>query len=173
MISVKSGRFCTRNSDSTGEKCTISIGPNGKFENNKHFAVKNFVNNGTISYASSWGRGMLEVTGLFESKKASIPKLTLTGATLKARAGVVVTVLDSFEASGTIIIDASDITKADFDRYAEQLLPVLTVPTTDKYDNWIVSNSPIDAIRAKWIDNGNDTSTLYLCKSKGTRIIIR
>ena len=172
-IYVASGRFCTRSKDSTGEDCTISIGESGIFENNKIFKVKNFVNNGTISYASSWGRGMLEITGLFESKTASIPKLTLTGATLKARAGVVVTVLDSFEASGTIIIDASDITKADFDRYAEQLLPVLTVPTTDKYDNWIVSNSPIDAIRAKWIDNGNDTSTLYLCKSKGTRIIIR
>ena len=140
-----------------------------------HFTVKNFVNNGTISYASSWGRGLLEITGLFESKTASIPKLTLTGATLKARAGVVVTVLDSFEASGIVTIDASEITKAALEAAMEtgSGVPLLTVPVANKGGAWTVANPPVSGAYVKWINNGDNTCTLYVCKPAGTRIIIR
>ncbi len=102
------------NADSEGQDCTISIGADGKLENNKHFKVKNFLTNGSMSFQSSangWGRGgVLEVTGEFTSKTASFPKLTLTGATVKAD-GSHITVLDNFETSGTITIDASAITR--------------------------------------------------------------
>ena len=173
-IYVASGRFCTRNAESTGVDCTLSIGARGKFENNMHLTVKNFVNNGTISSASNWGLGELEVTGRFESKAATIPAFTLTGATLKARMGVVVKVSKKFETSGTVTIDTSDITRADFDAIAEnQRIPILTVPTEDKGGMWNVVNSSIGNVYAKWIDNGNNTSTLYICKPAGTMIIIR
>ena len=175
-ISVKSGKFCTRNSDSTGEKCTISIGPNGKFENNKTFKVKNFVNNGTISYASGWGRGMLEVTGFFQSKTATLPALTLRGATLKVVADAVVTVEDAFKASGTITIDASDITKEHLDEAADERIPVLTVPASFLHlgVNWQVADSNISGLRTRWVtDEGGETKTLFICRSSGTRIIIR
>ena len=173
-IYVASGRFCTRNAESTGVDCTLSIGASGKFENNMHLTVKNFVNNGTISSASNWGLGELEVTGRFESKAATIPAFTLTGATLKARMGAVVKVSKKFETSGTVTIDTSDITRADFDAIAEnQRIPILTVPTEDKGGMWNVVNSSIGNVYAKWIDNGNNTSTLYICKPAGTMIIIR
>ena len=175
-IYVASGRFCTRSKDSTGEDCTISIGASGFFENNKHLTVKNFVNNGTISFqnkSDGWGRGELEVTGEFTSKTASFPKLTLTGATVKAATGAVVTVLDAFNTSGTITIDASEITKAQLEEAEDERIPVLTVPTDDAGGFWAVTNPPAAGIRAKWVNNGNGTSTLYLCKSQGTVFIIR
>ena len=174
-IYVKSGRFCTRNADSEGEDCTISIGANGKFENNMHFKVKNFVNNGTISYASGWGRGELEVTGEFTSKTATFPALTLTGATLKARTGAVVTVLDTFNSSDIVTIDASEITKVALEEAMETGfgVPLLTVPVANKGGAWTVANPPVSGAYVKWIDKGDSKSTLYLCKPKGTRIIIR
>ena len=175
-IYVASGRFCTRNAESTGVDCTLSIGASGKFENNKHLTVKNFVNDGSMSYqntANGWGRGELEVTGEFSSKTASYPALTLTGATVKVRDGAVVKVLDKFTSSGTIAIDASEITKEQFDEAEKQRIAVLTVPTANKGGMWNVVNSSIGNFYAKWIDNGNNTSTLYICKPAGTMIIIR
>ena len=157
--------------------CTLSIGENGKFENNMHFTVKNFVNDGSMSYqntANGWGRGgVLKVTGEFTSKTATYPALTLTGATVKARIGAVVKVLDKFTSSGTIAIDASAITKAQFDEAEKQRIAVLTVPTADKGGVWNVVNYSIGNVYAKWIDNGNNTSTLYICNPAGTMIIIR
>ena len=178
-IYVKSGRFCTRNADSEGQDCTISIGPDGKFENNKHFKVKNFLNNGSMSFQSSangWGRGgVLEVTGEFTSKTASFPKLTLTGATVKAATGAVVTVLDTFNSSGTVTIDASEITKAALEEAMETGfgVPLLTVPVANKGGALTVANPPVSGAYVKWIDKGDSKSTLYLCKPKGTMIIIR
>ena len=175
-IFVKSGRFCTRNAESTGVDCTLSIGENGKFENNMHFTVKNFVNDGSMSYqntANGWGRGgVLEVTGGFTSKTGSFPKLTLTGATVKAD-GSHITVLDNFETSGTITIDASAITRQQLNDAGEVGIPVLTVPTENKGGAWKVANSVVGNVCAKWKDNGDDTSTLYLSQSKGLMIIIR
>ena len=175
MICVESGKLCTRNEDSKGEDCTLSIGANGKFENNKHFKVKNFVNNGSMSFqnsANGWGRGELEVTGEFTSKTASFPKLTLTGATVKAD-GSHITVLDNFETSGTITIDASAITRQQLNDAGEVGIPVLTVPTENKGGAWKVANSVVGNVCAKWKDNGDDTSTRYLSQSKGLMIIIR
>ena len=169
-ISVTSGKLSTRGGDSTGANCTLSFGASGCFENTKHLTVSNFVNNGTIS---SSGNGELEVTGEFTSKTASFPKLTLTGATVKAATGAVVTVLDAFNTSGTITIDASEITKAQLEEAEDERIPVLTVPTDDAGGFWAVTNPPAASIRAKWVNNGNGTSTLYLCKSQGTVFIIR
>ena len=175
-IYVASGRFCTRNAESTGVDCTLSIGASGKFENNKHLTVKNFVNDGSMSYqntANGWGRGELEVTGEFTSKTATYPALTLTGATVKVRDGVVVKVLDKFTSSGIITIDASAITKARFDEAEKQRIAVLTVPTAYKGGMWNVVNSSIGNAYVKWIDNNNNTSTLYVCKPNGMMIIVR
>lgn len=169
-ISVTSGRLATRERDSSGTDCTISIGASGLFENNKHFTVSNFVNNGTIAYASGWGRGELEVTGRFESKTASYPKLTLTGATVKPAADGVVTVLETFAASGTVTIDASEISAATL---REGNVPVLTVPASFNTSSatWTVSGEPISVTRTKWVDNGDDTKTLYLARSAGLTVI--
>ena len=165
------------NADSEGQDCTISIGADGKLENNKHFKVKNFLNNGSMSFQSSangWGRGgVLEVTGEFTSKTASFPALTLTGATVKVATGAVVTVLDSFKTSGTVTIDASAITREQLNDAGEVGIPVLTVPTENKGGAWKVANSVVGNVCAKWKDNGDDTSTLYLSQSKGLMIIIR
>ena len=174
-INVTSGRLATRRVDSTGADCTISIGASGKFENNKHFTVSNFVNNGTIAYASGWGRGELEVTGMFESNAASCPKLTLTGATVKAT-GAVATVLDTFKASGTITVDASDITAAAFREAGEAGIPVLTVPATFNPSSVErnVTNSVVNGVRAKWrINESDNTKTLYIARSSGLMVICR
>ena len=173
MIHVTSGRFSTRRDDSTGADCTISIGASGLFENNEHFTVSNFVNNGSIEYASSWGRGMLEVTGGFETKTASFPKLTLTGATVKAT-GAVATVLDTFSASGTVTIDASAITAQQLKDSADGRIAVLTVPSDANTSgaDWKVSNEPIRDTRVKWVTNG-DTKTLYLAKPNGLILVVR
>ena len=127
-IYIVDGRLSTRNENSTGANCTITIGANGLLENNMHLTVKNFVNNNRLSYSTKWGRGELEVTGRFESKtESSFPKLTLTGATVKAT-GAVATVLDEFKAFGTITIDASEITKDQLKVAGEAGIAVLTVP---------------------------------------------
>ena len=172
-ISVTSGRLATRERDSSGTDCTISIGTSGLFENNKHFTVSNFVNNGTIAYASGWGRGELEVTGRFESKTASYPKLTLTGATVKPAADGVVAVLDTFAASGTITVDASEITKAQLDAGD---VAVLTVPDTSNHSGvtWKVTGAAIEGARVKWrSDAGGETKTLYVGKPTGLMLIFR
>lgn len=172
-ISVTNGRLCIRNKGSTGEDCTISIGASGKFENNMYFTVKNFVNNGTIAYSSDWGRGDLEVTGEFLSKTASFPKLTLTGATVKVTTGAVVTVLDEFNTSDTITIDASEITKEQLNAAEDNRIPVLTVPTNNVGGSWAVANPPVAGVFAKWVDNKDGTSTLCLCKPVGFTIILK
>ena len=174
-ISVTSGRLATRERDSSGTDCTIYIGASGKFENNKHFTVSNFVNNGTIAYENSWGRGVLEVTGGFETKTASYPKLTLTGATVKAT-GAVATVLDTFSASGTVTIDASAITAQQLREAENGRIAVLTVPSAFDTTSatWEVSGAPITGARAKWVDDdGGTTKTLYLARSTGLILIFR
>jgi hypothetical protein len=176
-IYIASGRLCTRNRDSTGANCTITIGSNGLLENNMHLTVKNFVNNNRLSYSTGWGRGELEVTGRFESKAASFPKLTLTGATVKAT-GAVATVLDEFKVSGMITIDASAITKEQLKDAGEAGIAVLTVPTTATTNgvgvDWNVSHEPIPGTRAKWrMDESGETKTLRLFKPRGLMVIVR
>ena len=174
-IAVTSGRFCTRNFDSKGEDCTLEIGANGTFENNKTFKVKNFVNNGTIAYSSDWGRGELQVTGNFESKTASFPALKLIGATIKARSSAVVTILDKFSTSGAITIDASEI--CDAVKSAEdQRIRVLTIPKTsykDEFKSWDIVPKDGSMLRLRWLPDGDAKMALYVCRSRGTRIIVR
>jgi hypothetical protein len=87
----------------------------------------------------------------------------------------VVTVLDSFKTSGTVTIDASEITKAALEEAMETGfgVPLLTVPVANKGGAWTVSNPSVSGAYVKWIDKGDSKSTLYLCKPKGMKIIIR
>ena len=102
-----------------------------------------------------------------------IPKLTLgNGATIKAT-GTAQVVSTMFTATGSYTIDASAITKAQLKEAADGRIPVLTVPTANKGGAWTVVNPPVDGCRAKWIDNEDGSSTLYLCRSSGTMIIVR
>ena len=175
-IYVESGRLCTRSKASTGKDCTIIIGnKDALFENNVHFTVSNFVNNGTISYASTWGRGTLEVTGEFSSKTASFPNLKLTGATLKARADAVVTVLDAFSAPSTIKVDTSEITADKFASAENGSIPVLTIPKgsyKEAFKSWQISGKDASVRSLRWRQNGNNM-TLYVTRPGGIKIIVR
>jgi hypothetical protein len=104
----------------------------------------------------------------------AIPDLALAdGATVKAT-GTAQVVSTTFSASGAYTIDASEITREQLNAAEDKRIPVLTVPTANRLGgSWTVTNSPLAGVRAKWIDNGDDTSTLYLCKSQGTIIIVR
>ena len=167
-INVTSGMLTITVNPVTGENCTLAIGSGGKLHIGHSLSVKNFTNGGTII-----GTSTLTVTGTLTPGKA-IPKLTLTdGATVKASATTAQTVSNTFSASGTITIDASDITKADLNAAEDQRIPVLSVPTANKGGTWTVDNAPVAGARAKWVDNGDNTSTLYLCKPHGMMIIIR
>ena len=120
--------------------------------------MKNFVNGGAIHYDSP---GMLQVTGMLTPGN-NVNKLTLaSGATLKASAATKQTVTTEFSASGTITIDASEISESAL---KAGNIPVLTVPYA--YDTssaaWVVSNAPIAYVRAKWIGDGETSKTLYL-----------
>ena len=127
--------------------------------------VKNFTNGGSFGT----GTGMLTVTGALTPGNG-IPRLTFAdGATVKAT-GTEQVVSTTFYATGAYTIDASAITKAQLDAAEDQRITVFTVPTTDKGGTWTVSGL---GARAKWVDNGDDTSTLYLCKPHGMMIIIR
>ena len=112
------------------------------------------------------------MTGKFESKAASFPKLTLTGATVKAMPNAEVNVLDDFNTSGTITIDASEITREQLISATNHRIPVLTVPTDDAGGSWAVTNPQLAGCCTKWVNNGNGKSTLYLCKHPGVMFLI-
>ena len=105
---------------------------------------------------------------------SSLPNLTLVnGATVKAT-GTAQKVSTTFAASGTIAIDASEITAEEL-RLAERI-PVLTVPMSfdTSTATWTVSNTPMTGARARWInDDGGTTKTLYLCKPVGLIILVK
>jgi hypothetical protein len=129
--------------------------------------VKNFTNNGSIDATAI---PTLTVTGTLTPANA-IPKLTLaSGATVKAT-GTAQTVSTTFSASGTITVDASEITKAQLDAGD---VPVLTVPDTFNHSGvtWNVTGAAIEGARAKWrTDEGGATKTLYVGKSTGLMLI--
>ena len=162
-----------------GENCTLNIGVGGtlRIDNDVSLTVKNFHNGGTYYVYSGYGLGTLVVTGTLTTGN-KVTKLTLgNDATIKMTGpDVAQTVTTTFSASGTITIDASEITKEDLKAAENQRIPVLTVP--DGFDHtsakWVVANSTIPNVRAKWeIDEGGKTKTLYLCRSSGTMIIVR
>ena len=178
-IAIENGVLQVPLSSSFGEECTLNIGANGtlRIDNGLSLTVNKFCNGGTImapfKEGNGWyAQGTLVVTGTLISGNP-IPKLTLgNGATIKAT-GTAQVVSTMFTATGSYTIDASAITKAQLKEAADGRIPVLTVPTANKGGAWTVVNPPVDGCRAKWIDNEDGSSTLYLCRSSGTMIIVR
>ena len=171
-ISVNSGTLAVALENSSGEDCTLVIGASGKLTlaDGKTLTVKNFTNRGN---ATGGGTGWLTVTGTLTPGN-EIKRVTLAnGSTVKASATTTQRISWGFSATGTVTIDASEITKAQLEAAEDERIPVLTVPTTDAGGSWAVANPPAASIRAKWVDNGDDTSTLYLAKSTGLMVIIR
>ena len=165
-ISVNSGTLAVTQQDSTGEDCTLIIGASGKLTlaDGKTLTVKNFTNRGN---ATGGGTGWLTVTGTLTPGN-EIKRVTLAdGSTVKASATTTQTILYGFSVPGAVTIDASEITKEQLEAATDQRIPVLTVPTSGAGGSWTVSNPPTASIRAKWVDNGDGTSTLYLCKTQG------
>ena len=176
-ILVAEGKLCACES-SSGEKFTLEIGESGQLVLDKasggiantDFTVGDFVNNGTDN--SSDSGGSLVVKGTLSPGNA-IKKLKLAnGATVRASVTKKQTVTTTFAASGTITIDASEITK-------EQLnagdVAVLTVPAAFNYSGatWNVTGANVDRVRAKWRVNEDGTKTLYIARNDAFRVIIR
>ena len=164
-VVVESGKLTTYDT-SGGNDWTLETRAGGTLiVNGTSLTVGNFVNGGSVS-----GGATLTVNGTFTPGSAAINKLTLAnGATVKAT-GTAQAVSTTFTATGAYTIDASEITKEQLDAAEEQRIPVLTVPTAQVGGTWSVSNPPC---RAKWVDNGGGTSTLYLTKPTGLMIIFR
>ena len=105
----------------------------------------------------------------------AIKKLTLVdGSVVKASATVTQTVSTAFSASGTIYIDASDITKAQLDAGD---VPVLTVPDTFNHSGvtWNITGAAIPNATTKWKTDPNDSSrkTLYIAQPTGLVVFFR
>ena len=152
-----------------GNDWTLETGAGGTLTiNGSGVAVGNFVNGGSVS-----GDATLTVNVTFTPGSAAINKLTLAdGATVKAT-GTAQAVSTTFTATGAYTIDASEITKEQLDAAENQRIGVLTVPTAQVGGTRSVSKPPVDGCRAKWVDNGGGTSTLYLAKPTGLMVIIR
>ena len=176
-ILVAEGKLCACES-SSGEKFTLEIGESGQLvldkasggTANTDFTVGDFVNNGTDN--SSDNGGSLVVKGTLSPGNA-IKKLKLAnGATVRASVTKKQTVTTTFAASGTITVDASEITK-------EQLnagdVAVLTVPAAFNHSGatWGVTGTNVDRVRAKWRVNEDGTKTLYIARNDAFRVIIR
>ena len=164
-ILVKKGTLYATQRDSVGLDCTVSIGSEGVLNLGKNLTVKDFVNNGTIS-----GSATLTVRGELTLGNV-VANLTLaSGATVKAT-GTAQVVSTTFAASGTIIIDASEITKAQLDAGD---VPVLTVPAAFNPSGitWNVSGAPVADARTKWrTDEGGSTKTLYVGRPTGLTVV--
>ena len=168
-VVVDSGKL-TSYAVSGGDDWTLEIRTGGTLSvNGTGLTVCNFVNGGSYT-----GNAILTVKGMLTPGNAAIINLTLaTGATVKASATQAQVVSTTFTATGSYTIDASAITKEQLKEAAAERIPVLTVPTAQKGGTWTVANPPVDGCRAKWINNEDGTSTLYLCRSSGTMIIVR
>ena len=157
---------------------TVEIGPSGylvitKVTTDTPFTVHDFVNNGTDSSDST--AGALIVTGTLTPGN-DIKKLTLAGgSSIKASTTAAQTVTTAFSASGTVTIDASDVTAQQLKDATDGRIAVLTAPgdaaTLNALATWRVLSEPISGSRAKWISNGDSTSTLYLSRPTGLMII--
>ena len=164
-----------------GTDCTMNIGASGKLriDNDLSLTVKNFCNGGTIiapfKSGNTWyAQGTLVVTGELTSGNA-IPILTLAdGATVKAT-GTAQTVSTTFNASGAITIDASEITADDLKNATDGRIPVLTVPSSFNTGSatWSLY-CPNANGSLRWVTNdGGSTKTLYLSQLKGLVFIIQ
>ena len=164
-IVVASGRLASY-SGSHGDNYTLEVRSGASLlGGGGGITCCNFVNNGTVTET-------VKVKGVLTTGNA-IPNLTLIdGATVKAT-GVAQTVSSTFTADGTVTIDAEAITREQLNTAEMQRIPVLTVPTTEKKGNFFVVNPPINGLISKWVNNGDETSTLYICKPTGLRVIFR
>ena len=139
----------------------------------ENLTVKNFVNNGDD--VSESNAGSLIVKGVLTAGNP-IKKLSLeNGATVKAT-GVDVpqVVANAFTATGTINIDASNITVDQWRELDE--FPVMTVPVASNLTGveWDVIKSFYRGVSTRWVnDEGGETKTLYVRKSPGFIVIVR
>ena len=177
-VVVESGNLATYRK-TRGDEWSIKIQKNGRLligdiPSDNTLTVCNFVNNG--SDESNDGAGPLVVKGTLTPGNC-IKKLTLeSGAIVKALATQVQTVLTTFSASGMVYIDASAITKEQLDEAIDERIAVLSVPVSFQHDgvNWQVANPGVSRLSIRWVtDKGGTTKTLYLCRSSGTKIIVR
>ena len=169
-IVVKSGAQLTIAGGyvTSGDNCELCIEEGGTLligKSGGELTVRDFVNNGVIDSSQ---KGPLIVNGTLTPGN-EIPNLTLkNGAKIKATDKT--QKVDSFSASGTIYIDASDVTKKQFRETEDRRIRVLTAtnPNISNVTKWDVTGNVNVLCRAKWIDN-----TLYLCESDAFRIVVR
>ena len=169
-IVVKSGAQLTIAGGyvTSGDNCELCIEEGGTLligKSGGELTVRDFVNNGVIDSSQ---KGPLIVNGTLTPGN-EIPNLTLeNGAKIKATDKT--QKVDSFSASGTIYIDASDVTKKQFRKTEDRRIRVLTATTPNISDvtKWDITGNVNVLCRAKWIGN-----TLYLCESDAFRIVVR
>ena len=177
-IAIENGSLqCTRG-DSSGSDCTVNVGSSGVLciDGTRTLSVKNFFNGGRLDSGILVGGtnyGTLQVMGTLTTGNA-LTNLTLAaGATVKMT-GTAQIVSGTFSASGTIAVDASEISAADLRNATDGRIPVLTVPTAQVPVgvSWVVTNDPLSRSRLRWEQNGDGASTLYLCKHTGLVFIV-
>ena len=157
-------------SNSHGDTYTLEVGERGTLAGGAGgITCGNFVNHGSIDSRDN----KIIVKRTLTPGKALIYLELIDGATIKASATQAQVVSTTFTAIGSYTIEASAITKEQLKEAAAERIPVLTVPTAQKGGTWTVANPPVDGCCAKWIDNEDGTSTLYICRSSGTMIIVR
>ena len=179
-INVESGTLQCARANTTGANCTLNIGASGalRIDGTKTLCVSNFYNGGTLYNGNSYGGtayGTLLVNGTLTPGNAMTNITLADGATVKAT-GTAQVVSETFSASGTITVDASDITAAALREADETGIDVLTVPSTFDHSSvtWNVRNATVKDVRAKWrVNEGGETKTLYIARSSGLRVIIR
>jgi len=174
-INVNGGTFQCARANTTGANCTLNIGASGelRIDGTMTLCVSNFYNGGKLANGNNFSGtayGTLLVNGSLTTGNAMTNITLAAGATVKAT-GTPQVVSGTFSASGTITIDASEITEAVL---KADKVPVLTVPSSfgTSSANWAVSNAPITDTRVKWMSDG-DTKTLYLAKPTGMILVFK
>ncbi|MCR5838757.1 MAG: hypothetical protein K6G94_03900 [Kiritimatiellae bacterium] len=176
-INVESGTLQCARANTTGANCTLNIGASGelRIDGTKTLCVSNFYNGGNLANGNNFSGtayGTLLVNGTLTTGNAMTNITLAAGATVKAT-GAPQVVSGTFSASGTITVDASEITKAQLDAGD---VAVLTVPAAFNPSGitWNVSGAPIADARAKWrTDEGGTTKTLYIAQPTGLMVIFR
>ena len=157
-------------SDSRGDAYTLEVGENGKLAGGANgITCGNFVNHGSIDSSNN----KVIVKGTLTPGNSLIYLKLADGATIKASATQSQTVSTTFLASGTITIDASEITKDQFKVAGVTGIPVLAVPAVPSDVKWNMTGLNVNRVRAKWRVNENGTKTLYIARNDAFRVIIR
>lgn len=175
-INVESGTLQCARANTTGANCTLNIGASGelRIDGTKTLCVSNFYNGGRLDNGNNFSGtayGTLLVNGTLTPGNAMMNITLADGATVKAT-GTAQVVSETFSASGTITVDASEI---DAETLQKGDVAVLTVPADQVPPNveW-PPDSPIKNVRTKWmLDGDGKTKTLYFGKVIGLKLIIR